>query len=155
MREVVMRSLLTDLSASFSSIYSGWIVWNLFLAFIPLILSFVLFRRNHISSKWLWIGGLCTGFIGVVGVWPRFNHLVSGGVRLMHAVLEGVDWSAPGADRSSLLRLGWLIVLAAICLGLSFSIFRRKQSTRSWLWWIGFVIFVAFLPNAPYLLTDI
>ncbi|MEL6320430.1 MAG: DUF1361 domain-containing protein, partial [Cyanobacteria bacterium J06626_14] len=145
--EVLMRSLFMDLFASFSYIYSGWIFWNLFLAFIPLILSFVLFRRAHISKTWLWVCCAFIGFIGVIGFLPRAYYLAPSWTRLMQAVIAG--------DRSSLLRLGWLILLAAICLGLSFSIFRRKQSARSWLWWVGFVVFVAFLPNAPYLLTDI
>jgi uncharacterized membrane protein len=70
-----MRDRLADVIAAFSDVYSGWIAWNLFLAFIPLALSF------------------------------------------------------------------WL--------------FRRKPGARSILWWLGFVVFVAFLPNAPYLLTDI
>ncbi|MBI4783860.1 MAG: DUF1361 domain-containing protein [Oscillatoriophycideae cyanobacterium NC_groundwater_1537_Pr4_S-0.65um_50_18] len=61
---------------AFSGIYSGWILWNLFLAFIPLVLSFWLFRRKTIQK-------------------------------------------------------------------------------RSLLWWLVFVVFVAFLPNAPYMLTDI
>ncbi|MEM7770505.1 MAG: DUF1361 domain-containing protein [Cyanobacteria bacterium P01_E01_bin.6] len=142
-----MRSLLMNLSASFSYIYSGWILWNLFLAFIPLILSIVLFRRNRISNAWMWVYGISIGCIGVIGFWPKAHYLAPSWTRLMHTVMEG--------DRSSLLRFGWLIMLAAICLGLSFSIFRRKQSARTWFWWIGFVVFVAFLPNAPYLLTDI
>jgi len=70
-----MSDLLTEVLNAFSEIYSGWIVWNLFLAFIPLVLSF------------------------------------------------------------------WL--------------FRRQTGSRSWLWWLAFIIFIAFLPNAPYLLTDI
>lgn len=70
-----MRELLNQTLYAFSSIYSGWIAWNLFLAFIPLALSF------------------------------------------------------------------WL--------------FRRPSKVRDLLWWKGFVVFLAFLPNAPYLLTDI
>lgn len=61
---------------AFSGIYSGWILWNLFLAFIPLVLSFWLFRRKAVKK-------------------------------------------------------------------------------RSPLWWALFIVFVAFLPNAPYMLTDI
>lgn len=70
-----MRSTIYETKEAFSGIYSGWILWNLFLAFIPLALSF------------------------------------------------------------------WL--------------FRRKTSSRSILWWIAFIVYAAFLPNAPYLLTDI
>lgn len=70
-----MRAILSSIRAAFSDVYSGWILWNLFLAFIPLALSF------------------------------------------------------------------WL--------------YRQKKDSRSLLWWIGFVVFAAFLPNAPYVLTDI
>lgn len=70
-----MRDRLIEALEAFSGVYSGWILWNLFLAFIPLVLSF------------------------------------------------------------------WL--------------FRRKTSQRSWLWWTLFATFIVFLPNAPYMLTDI
>lgn len=70
-----MEAILYSIRAAFANVYSGWILWNLFLAFIPLVLSF------------------------------------------------------------------WL--------------YRRKTQTRSWLWWAIFVVFIAFLPNAPYVLTDI
>jgi len=33
---------------------SGWIVWNLFLAFIPWALSFWLFRRKVMTRNWGW-----------------------------------------------------------------------------------------------------
>jgi uncharacterized membrane protein len=70
-----MRDRLAEIAIAFSNIYSGWIIWNLFLAFIPLVLSF------------------------------------------------------------------WL--------------FRRQTTARSFPWWLGLVVYIAFLPNAPYLLTDI
>jgi uncharacterized membrane protein len=38
---------------------------------------------------------------------------------------------------------------------LSFWLFRRKKIERSPIWWILFIVYFAFLPNAPYLLTDI
>jgi uncharacterized membrane protein len=49
----------------------------------------------------------------------------------------------------------WNLFLAFIPLALSFWLFRRRRSVRSPLWWIALVVFIAFLPNAPYLLTDI
>ena len=49
----------------------------------------------------------------------------------------------------------WNLFLAFIPLTLSFWLFRRRGRSRSFLWWIGLVVFIAFLPNAPYLLTDI
>jgi uncharacterized membrane protein len=51
-------------------------------------------------------------------------------------------------------RIIWNLFLAFIPLGLSFWLFRRGRS-RSFVWWLGFVVFLAFLPNAPYILTDI
>ena len=49
----------------------------------------------------------------------------------------------------------WNLFLAFIPLILSFWLFLRRSNKRSLLWWIAFIIFIAFLPNAPYLLTDI
>ena len=64
--------------------------------------------------------------------------------------------------------MGWNLFLAVIPLVLSVFLFRRLQfgnstlalSTlsnrhRSPFWWLGIAVFVAFLPNAPYILTDI
>lgn len=48
----------------------------------------------------------------------------------------------------------WNLFLAFIPLALSVWLFRTKRG-RSWVWWLGFLVFYAFLPNAPYLLTDI
>lgn len=48
----------------------------------------------------------------------------------------------------------WNLFLAFIPLALSVWLFRR-QGGRSGVWWLGFLSFYAFLPNAPYLLTDI
>jgi uncharacterized membrane protein len=69
--------------------------------------------------------------------------------------MEVILNNALGAfDRHS----GWIIwnlFLAFIPLILSFWLFIRKSKRRSIFWWIGFIIYFSFLPNAPYLLTDI
>ena len=49
----------------------------------------------------------------------------------------------------------WNLFLAFIPLVLSIWLFRRPKRSRSWVWWLGFAVFYAFLPNAPYLLTDV
>lgn len=49
----------------------------------------------------------------------------------------------------------WNLFLAAIPLALSFWLFRWYRGGSSLLWWLGLLVFIAFLPNAPYLLTDI
>ncbi|WP_121970313.1 DUF1361 domain-containing protein [Leptolyngbya sp. BC1307] len=141
------RSLLTDISAAFDNVYSGWILWNLFLAFLPLFLSFVLFRRKEISQAKLWVASIVVIAIGIVGLWPRLP-------RVMRAQMQLVDALSSG-DRSAQLKVIWWAVLVLISLTLSFSLFRRKKSSRTVLWWLGLVAFIAFLPNAPYVLTDI
>jgi len=49
----------------------------------------------------------------------------------------------------------WNLFLAFIPMVLSFWLFRWQHPSRSLAWWIGLIVFIAFLPNAPYLLTDI
>ncbi len=49
----------------------------------------------------------------------------------------------------------WNLFLALIPFALSFWLYRRRSTVRTLLWWVAFAVFVAFLPNAPYLLTDI
>jgi uncharacterized membrane protein len=56
----------------------------------------------------------------------------------------------------------WNLFLAFIPLGLSVWLFRisswrsaKHFSRKSLLWWVIFWVFMAFLPNAPYVLTDI
>jgi uncharacterized membrane protein len=55
--------------------------------------------------------------------------------------------------------MSWNLFLAFIPLALSIWLFRTGASRRSFsfslIWWIGFLVFYAFLPNAPYLLTDV
>jgi len=54
----------------------------------------------------------------------------------------------------SLHWMRWNLFLAFIPLGLSIGLFQFAPQ-RSLLWWLGVVLFVAFLPNAPYILTDV
>lgn len=62
------------------------------------------------------------------------------------------------ADNAS--WMGWNSFLAIVPLVLSLILFRSKLASperwqRSIIWWIGVLTFVGFLPNAPYILTDI
>ncbi len=76
----------------------------------------------------------------------------------LHALKDNFSW------------MGWNLFLAIIPLALSVLLFRRvplgtsgltfpptslQSRSRSGLWWLGVTVFVAFLPNAPYILTDI
>lgn len=52
----------------------------------------------------------------------------------------------------------WMVynsVLAAIPLLLAIGLFLRAGDRQSPTWWAGVVAFVLFLPNAPYLVTDV
>ncbi|MEM7757523.1 MAG: DUF1361 domain-containing protein [Cyanobacteria bacterium P01_A01_bin.40] len=50
-------------------------------------------------------------------------------------------------------RIIWNLFLAFIPLACSFYLF-RDSARRSIFWWIILMFFMAFLPNAPYVLTD-
>jgi uncharacterized membrane protein len=142
-----MRSLLTDIFRAFDNVYSGWILWNLFLAFIPLLLSFRLFRPQAIPKPWFW--GACGGVaaIGVIGYWQRVPISLRRWVDLVRDGLSG--------DGSALLRIGWLALAIGLALALVLWGSKPRQGSRVWLWGLGVVVFIAFLPNAPYILTDI
>lgn len=146
-----MRSLLSDVMAAFDNVYSGWIIWNLFLAFIPLVLSVLLFRRRAIAQPWLW--GLCggVGCVGVIGFVPRYDHWIR--------AAKGVVQSALSGQGIALLKLSLLASLAIVGAGLIVWLLRLDhplpKSMQTVVWWAGFAAFIAFLPNAPYMLTDI
>lgn len=69
----------------------------------------------------------------------HFNELIA---TVMHVLQRNLGW------------MTWNLFLAFIPLVLSVWLFRTRRG-RSWVWWLGFVVFFAFLPNAPYLLTDV
>src|SRR3954447_2091176 len=48
----------------------------------------------------------------------------------------------------------WNVVLALVPVALSRSLFHTERR-RGAAWWAGLVAFVLFLPNAPYVLTDV
>jgi len=49
----------------------------------------------------------------------------------------------------------WNLFLAFIPLILSLWLFLRANKKRALFWWLVLVVYITFLPNAPYLLTDI
>jgi uncharacterized membrane protein len=56
--------------------------------------------------------------------------------------VQNLDWMA------------WNLFLAAVPLVLALVLF-HSDTRRSVAWWFGVAAFVAFLPNAPYVLTDV
>ncbi len=142
-----LHSVLNDLAAAFSNVYSGWILWNLFLAAVPMFLSFLLFRRENLSKAKIGTALVLTSAVGVIGLWPRLP-------RVMRVQMQFTDALVTG-DRPAQLKLLWWVALGLISIGMSIFLFKREKSRRTVLWWLGLVSFIAFLPNAPYLLTDI
>ena len=67
-------------------------------------------------------------------------------------LIDGIKISLDLFNQSST-RIIWNLFLAFIPLILSFYLF-RPSALRNFFWWIIFVVFIAFLPNAPYILTD-
>lgn len=67
-----------------------------------------------------------------------------------------VGWTAEafGALRHNLHWMGWNLFLAVVPLALSVWLFRPHRP-RTFFWWLVACIWLAFLPNAPYVLTDI
>jgi uncharacterized membrane protein len=51
-------------------------------------------------------------------------------------------------------HLGWNLFLALVPLVLALWLF-RQTAPRSWLWWPLLLLFIVFLPNAAYTLTDV
>jgi uncharacterized membrane protein len=59
-----------------------------------------------------------------------------------------------GAAVRHIVWMSWNVALALVPLALSRSLF-QKERRRSLTWWAGLVAFMLFLPNAPYVLTDV
>jgi uncharacterized membrane protein len=110
-----------------------WMAWNLFLALLPLALSVWLFGRPR-SRKALWW----------IGLFLFATFLPKSPLVLTHIARFIIE------NRTN--YIVWAITLVLIALDVWLM---RSPQTRSWFWWLGFLVFIAFLPNAPYVLTDI
>jgi len=49
--------------------------------------------------------------------------------------------------------MGWNMFLALVPLAIGVVVFRARRHTA--MWWVGGAAFIAILPNAPYVLTDV
>ncbi|MCT7958585.1 DUF1361 domain-containing protein [Laspinema palackyanum] len=117
-----------------------FMVWNTFLAVVPLALSFWLFHKPR--SQWLRWGVFL--ILGATFL-PTADRVFRTGIFLLQRI---------SAD-----YLIWILILTLILMSSEIWQLRRSQNSptasRSLLWWLGFVAFIAFLPNAPYVLTDV
>lgn len=109
--------------------------WNLFLALIPLALSCVLFHqpRSLIVHGGIWLLLLIT----VLPNLDRFWQLLP--------LLERFGWWL-GIGGSAITLAGLLV---RICWPAS------QKGLHLALWWLGCLVFLLFLPNAAYVLTDV
>ncbi len=131
----------------------GRIAWNSFLALVPLTLSFFLFDRPR-SRIFCWSVYILLGASFIVGI-KKYNN-----GDLLEA-LQRILLSLWGVRIIFLaLAIGLIIILAIV--ERRFQIDRdgyvlrsAPQHHRSIFWWMGLFLFLAILPNAPYILTDI
>lgn len=129
-----LMALLTEALRAIA-VNGRWMSWNLFLALVPLALSFSLFRRPR-SRLVLWAVAFSLGATFLPNtrhVWHYLVHLVR--------------------DVGKTYILG-VIAITLFLMALDLWVLRQR-GVRSLLWWAGFLAFIAFLPNAPYVLTDI
>lgn len=80
-----MKSRLLEAIGAFSGIYSGWILWNLFLAFIPLVLSFWLFRRKTNERPFVW----WLGWLVFLAFLPNAPYLLTDIIHLIRGTRLG------------------------------------------------------------------
>jgi uncharacterized membrane protein len=122
----------------------GRIAWNIFLALVPLALSFSLFYKPK-SQVFVWGTYLLLAASFSIGI-KKYND-----GDLLKA-LERVLLSLWGA------RAIFLAIAVSLIIGLIILDARLRSpnnKSRSLFWWIGLLPFIAILPNAPYILTDI
>jgi uncharacterized membrane protein len=122
----------------------GRIAWNIALALIPLTLSFFLFNKPR--SRWVrWSTYVSLGLSFIVGLKKYNNGDILQSFKTIFYSLWGI--------RSIFLAIaiGLIIILMAIDIRSR----AAQQNSRSISWWLGLLLFIGFLPNAPYVLTDI
>jgi uncharacterized membrane protein len=141
--------LIHWINAAWQAIFTNvdWMSWNLFLALIPLALGFWLFNPHGLSTisfkqSPLFFWGV--GLLMAVSVFPHFPRIFY----LIRSITQPWDWKY---------LIVVILITTALIIG-EFWQFRVQHSSfpsRSLGWWMVFLIFIFFLPNAPYVLTDV
>jgi uncharacterized membrane protein len=122
----------------------GRIAWNTFLALVPLTLSFFLFTKPR-SRLFCWSTYVLLGLSFLVGIKKYKNGDLLEAIKLIAISLWGV-------------RLFFIAISIGLIIILMIVDLRSRSpadSKRSIFWWLGLFLFLAILPNAPYILTDI
>lgn len=114
--------------------------WNLFLALLPLSLSCELFHQPR-SPIVRW--GI--HFLTVITLLPNLGRLDDFTLGLVN------QWGLPPLFGAPL----WLGAIALVGIIIACVVGLGNQSSRGLVWWIGCLVFILFLPNAAYVLTDI
>ncbi|WP_310490163.1 DUF1361 domain-containing protein [Chamaesiphon sp. VAR_69_metabat_338] len=122
----------------------GRIAWNSFLALVPLTLSFFLFYKPR-SRLFCWSTYILLVLSFSIGI-KKYNN-----GNLLEA-LERIVLSLWGVRA--------IFIAFALMAIIILTIFDRRLKdpiarSQSIIWWIGLFLFVAILPNAPYILTDV
>ena len=122
----------------------GRIAWNIFLALFPLTLSYFLFNKPRL----LWVRStsyILLGLSFIIGI-KKYNN-----GDILESIKTGVVslWGVRALFFA--IALGLIIVLMMIDIKSRVG----KENNRSISWWLGLLLFIGFLPNAPYILTDI
>jgi uncharacterized membrane protein len=122
----------------------GRIAWNTFLALVPLTLSFFLFNQPR-SRLFCWSTYILLGLSFIVGIKKYNNGDILEAIKRIVISLWGV--------RLFFIAISIVLIIVLIVID------RRSRSqtdnSRSIFWWFGVLLFIAILPNAPYILTDI
>lgn len=71
----------------------------------------------------------------------------------VHTLLDGLE-NVAEIGRANAFWMSWNLFLAFIPAVLAPLLFRHRGE-RTPLWWTGLALFVLFLPNAPYVITDL
>ena len=122
----------------------GRIAWNIFLALVPLTLSFFLFSKPR-SRLFCWSTYILLGLSFIVGIKKYNNGDFLEAIKRVIISLWGVR----------LIFIAISVILIAILIAIDRRSRLQTDTERSFFWWIGVLLFIAILPNAPYILTDI
>jgi uncharacterized membrane protein len=122
----------------------GRIAWNTFLALFPLTLSFFLFYKPR-SRLFCWSTYILLGLSFIVGIKKYHDGNLLESLQRIISSLWGV--------RAIFIAISLTLIILLMIV--DFRSRLPQDRNRSVFWWIGLLGFVAVLPNAPYILTDI